>query len=285
MAGELPFTLRPADLSDYSSLLEFINSQGYVHRHLDWRDTLSWLGYQPFWILEEDHEIMAALALPPDPEQVAWVRLFAVEPFLAPDLAWSLLFERAVKSFKNGKRPAIVSLALRDWFAEMLVRHNFEHYQDIVVLVYQQKTLPDLPINPKIAIRPMVPADLPVVCHLDHLAFEPIWQLSDEDLTQAYAKGSYSTIAELDGNVIGYQMCSSSGYFAHLARLAVSPELQRQRIGYTLVRDLLSHFITSGDVWEVTVNTQNTNYSSLALYQKMGFKLTGETFPVMMYQG
>jgi len=30
----------------------------------------------------------------------------------------------------------------------------------------------------------------------------------------------------------------------------------------------------------ITVNTQNNNHSSLALYQKMGFFRTGEEYPV-----
>jgi len=37
-------------------------------------------------------------------------------------------------------------------------------------------------------------------------------------------------------------------------------------------------------VTRLTVNTQSDNLASLALYEKMGFTVTGEKFPVYCYQ-
>ena len=99
----------------------------------------------------------------------------------------------------------------------------------------------------------------------------------------AFAKSSYCTVAERDGQIIGYSMSSSSGMYAHLARLAVHPEIQRQRLGFALVQDLLHYFINDLNYWGVTLNTQHNNASSLALYHKIGFRETGERFPVYIY--
>ena len=78
-------------------------------------------------------------------------------------------------------------------------------------------------------------------------------------------------------------MSSVNGFTAHLARLAVHPHLQRRRIGYRLLQNVLYHFLEGLDVWGVTLNTQNNNHASLALYQQTGFHLTGESFPVYVY--
>lgn len=67
----------------------------------------------------------------------------------------------------------------------------------------------------------------------------------------------------------------------HLARLAVHPYAQRHHIAHGLVRQMLARFGRMG-THRVTVNTQSDNAASLALYRSMGFKLTGNTFPVYL---
>ncbi len=280
----MPVNLRPAEKSDHSALLSFTNSLNYLHRHLDWRDSLEWLGRMPFWIWEENHKILAALACPPEPPEVAWIRLFAVSMQASPDLAWQQLFGRVLEDLRErAVRPAIVSLALREWYEDLLKRNGFIHHQDIVVFMFDD-TPPGAPrLDPSIQIRKMCPDDLPDVTHIDQMAFEPIWRLSVDDMRFAFAKSSYCTVAERDGQIIGYSMSSSSGMYAHLARLAVHPEIQRQRLGFALVQDLLHYFINDLNYWGVTLNTQHNNASSLALYHKIGFRETGERFPVYIY--
>jgi hypothetical protein len=44
--------LRPAEKKDFAALLNFTKSLNYLHRHLDWRDSLEWLGHtrrSGFW--------------------------------------------------------------------------------------------------------------------------------------------------------------------------------------------------------------------------------------------
>ena len=280
----MPLTLRPADRSDYSSLFSFINSLNYLHRHLDWRDVLEWLGRSPFWIYEDREQILAALACPPEPSDVAWIRLFAVSMHTSPDRAWQRLFERALDDLREmHPNPTVVSLSLREWYEDMLKRQGFQHHQDIVVFLFEGEPPKPVPMDPLIRLREMRDEDLPAVERIDHLAFEPIWRLSKEDMRSAAAKSTYCTVAEREGEIIGYTMSSSSGIYAHLARLAVHPQLQRQRLGFALVQDLLDHFINNLSYWGVTLNTQSDNTASLALYRKIGFSATGERFPVYVY--
>jgi ribosomal protein S18 acetylase RimI-like enzyme len=276
--------LRPAEKKDYGELSDFIKSLNYLHRHLDWRDTLEWLGHTPFWILEENRTIHAALACPPEPVEAAWVRLFGVSMQTSPDWAWKKLFAPTLQELRNlPQPPAIVSLSLREWYEELLKRNGFTWHQDIVVFMYDDEPPAAPVIDSQYILRQMKTADLPGVGIIDNLAFEPIWRLSHSDLLFSLKKSSYCTVVERDGHIVAYQMSSSSGMYAHLARLAVHPDLQRQRIGFALVQNLLRHFIGDSAHWGVTLNTQHDNTSSIALYKKIGFRETGERFPVLIY--
>ena len=70
---------------------------------------------------------------------------------------------------------------------------------------------------------------------------------------------------------------------AHLARLAVRKEAQGQGIGRALLTDLFIQMRKRG-LERLTVNTQDDNVTSLALYQKTGFIRTVEQFPVFVYE-
>ena len=279
------YSLRKAESIDRALLTRFLNSPTFTHRHLDWREPLDWLGIQPFWILEKNYEVEAILACPPDPAEVAWVRIFSVSSRASPSLSWNILFERALNDLANREpRPTIVSLSLQDWFGDLLEINNFVHHQDIIVLQYEAPPPQPLSGSPDIVLRPMHTNDLPAVEIVDNLAFEPIWRLSLDDLQRAFQRSSYKTVIELDGEIAGYQMSALNGFNAHLARLAVHPHLQRRKLGYRLVQDMLTHFILRHETWGVTLNTQDNNSASLALYQHIGFHLTGERFPVYVYK-
>jgi ribosomal protein S18 acetylase RimI-like enzyme len=65
--------------------------------------------------------------------------------------------------------------------------------------------------------------------------------------------------------------------------LAVRPDAQGRGLGTALVGDLIDRILNSGGS-RLTVNTQADNAASLALYHKLGFRLTGEQFLVYTYQ-
>lgn len=276
--------LRPADTADYSDLSRFINEPCHLHRHLDWRDALTWLGRHPFWIGEEDGKIVGTLACPPEPPEVAWVRLYASSLRASTDRVWKALFERCLADLDQiPVKPVVTSLAMRDWYEELLQRQGFQHHQDIVVFLYDEQP-PKAPIlEPGFRLREMHPGDLQAVARIDQQSFEPIWRLSLDDLTYAADRSAYCTLMEYEGSIVAYQMSSSSGMYAHLSRLAVRPDLQGHRLGFALVQNLLDYFITGLSYWGVTLNTQHNNLSSLALYQRIGFRETGERFPVYVY--
>lgn len=275
--------LRPAQKSDQQSLAALLSAKNYLHKHLDWRPPLDWLGQQPFYLWESDQNILAALALPPDPPCTAWVRLYAVQAGLNPAKIWGLLFEKALESLKKPPRPVIAALATRDWFASVLVQNNFRHYHNIVVLARSGNPPPVRPQPAEWLIRPLLDEDLQDVVAVDHQAFESIWQISPDAAWRASLLPSYCTVIEREGHICGYQISTLLVESAHLARLAVHPALQGQGLGYHLLQDLLFRLKDLG-IERVTVNTQQDNRASLRLYRKIGFEPTGESFPVYRYK-
>lgn len=276
------FLIRKAQTGDTSDVAFFLNQARYLHRHLDWRPSLDWLGADFFWILEQERRIQGVLACPDDPPGIAWLRLFASSHYVSPDEAWNCLFENALGQIRQIPGMTLAAIALHEWFHHLLLRQGWTEYQNIVTLNWSGDFPSAAQLPDGALIRPILPEDLPDVARVDNQAFEPLWQLSLAALTLAYEQSAFSTLMEIEGQIVAYQMSTATSYSAHLARLAVLPRLQGNRIGYCLVYDLLKR-LERLQVWSATVNTQHNNLASQALYRRLGFVHTGDRFPVLIY--
>jgi ribosomal-protein-alanine N-acetyltransferase len=265
-----------ADHRPLSVLLE----QNIVHRHLDWREPLSWIDSRPFLVLERQGNLIGALACPPDPPGVAWLRLFAFMSGGDGKEIWQLLWEAASNELSPKKGITVAAIVMLDWMTPLLVASGFTIQQSLVML---EKNDGDFSVPaaavPGSSIRPMQTLDLPSVVEVDAASFEPLWQNSLADLTRALSRALLASVAEVEGQVVGYQISTRTSLGIHLARLAVRPEWQGRGMGQALVRELLSQAETRG-IRRVTVNTQSDNSSSLLIYKKLGFFETGERYPV-----
>lgn len=280
-----PITIRKATEEDRQKLAMLVHFEVYVHRHLDWRSPLDWLGYQPYLIAEKDERVVAALACPPDPPNVSWLRLFAVSSQISLEMAWKVLWPAArdaCMEMKSIERIAVIPL--QRWFRAVLRESEFSLTHRVVMLNWEQRynTSETKPEFGDIIVRPMNLDDLQVVHEVDSAAFKHEWKNSQSSLELAFRQASIATVAELNGAVVGYQISTASPVGGHLARLAVVPGFQRKGIGSALVREMLWQFERRG-AERVTVNTQEDNQASLSLYQKAGFELTGESYPVFQY--
>ena len=277
--------LRRANKDDESALLLFLSLEENIHRHLDWRTALDWLGAQPYWLLTHDGQILAVLACPPDPPTIAWIRLFAASNNVEPIEAWRLLFQKALNDLThNFNITALAAVSLHQWFTDILEKNEFQKFQDIVILERLNIHPKFKRLPPDYNIRPMSYADLPAVEVIDKTAFESFWQLSIAGLAGAYKQSAYSTIVESAGKTIAYQISTQNSHGAHLARLAVHPDSQKQHIGEGILGDMLEYYYDR-DVNRVTVNTQRENLASITLYKNLDFVLQDEMFPVFAYRG
>lgn len=274
--------VRPADLNDHQQLSNLIFFETHLHRHLDWRSPLEWLGAPFYWALEEGRHITAALACPPEVEGIAWVRLFVYSGRWSPENAWSMLWSTGKEEIARAGGAKVAAIAMQYWFQKVLEANGFENRQQIVMLewLYQRWTARE---TPGIQIRRMNAADLPAVMKTDHASFDPLWHNSLDTIERAYAQALNATVAENANGIVGYQLTTGHKQRAHLARLAVNPGMQGQGIGQMLLGDLYGKLTRSG-ISRLSVNTQSDNTSSLSLYKKMGFTRTGEEYPVYTFE-
>lgn len=278
----LSLQVRPAGLQDRQAISNLIFFQNHAHRHLDWRHPLDWLGSPYFWLIEENGRALAALACPPDPPGIAWVRLFVFSGQISAVEAWSTLWEKARGEIVCNGGAQVAVIAMQGWMSELLARTDFDHLQDIIMLEWRGRPIlqPSLPAG--VTLRPMTESDLSAAEQVDADAFDPLWHISLDNLHRAFSQSVVATVVEAQGRVLGYQLSTGKPTGAHLARLSVRKEAQGFGLGAALVADLIGRMRQHGANF-ISVNTQNNNHASLALYQKMGFIRTGEEYPVFRF--
>lgn len=270
--------LRPAQSTDLKELANLVHFETYVHRHLDWQSPLDWIGYNPFLVVEEKKRIIAALACPTDELSVAWIRMFATRNDYKLENAWETLWKEAYSLFlKEQLVEFVAAIPLHEWFLSLLVNSRFHIIQKVIMLRRENVTFPDHK-HSGISIRPMKLSDIACVKKIDDEAFVPVWRNSLSAFKVAFQQATFATIAEDQGEIVGYQISTKTQMGGHIARLAVHPLAQKKGIGYAILCEALKAFISKGTNI-ITVNTQNDNIASIALYKKTGFQITGEEYP------
>jgi len=193
-----------------------------------------------------------------------------------------VLWKAAQLELESQRDMTVALIAMHKWLSGLLVRNNFSHTQDIIMLEWKGSKAPGLSASAGVSIRDMQPADLPDVAKLDAAAFRPLWQNPLDALERALPQATSATVMEDSQGLVGYQISTANPFGAHLARLAVRPDAQRRGFGSLIVSDLIRS-LNQKRIDRLTVNTQSDNLASLALYEKMGFIMTGEKFPVYCY--
>ncbi len=273
--------VRSAVPDDHQQISNLIFFEPRLHRHLDWRSPLDWLGAPFYWALEDGRQVTAALACPEEVPGIAWLRLFVYAGHWSAEAAWQLLWQTAQQKIAQAGGAQVAAIVMQGWFQRVLGMAGFENRQNIVMLEWQYQPQAWREAE-GVRIRKMVEADLEAVRQVDALAFAPLWQISGETLRRAFRQSLLASVAETEQGIIGYQLSTGSGQRAHLARLAVAPAMQGRGVGRGLVQALFAQLVNNG-VYKVSVNTQNDNASSLSLYQRLGFLRTGEQYPVYTF--
>lgn len=279
---KLNHCVRRAVTEDHQKIANLMFSETNIHRHLDWRTPLEWLGAPHYWVLEEADKVSAALACPEDPPQVAWIRLFGHHAHLSAAEAWSPLWEIARAVAVEQANLQVAAIVVKRWFQDLLYSAGFSLKQNIVMLDLQKKDFRPFPIPQGIHIRPLQESDLPAVARLDLEAFGSFWHNSLDALQRAKTLASYASVAEDESGLLGYQLSTGNPFGTHLARLAVCKAAQGRGIGSALVSELIQK-MNLDRTSRLSVNTQEDNSASLNVYKKIGFKRTGEAYPVLVY--
>ena len=129
--------------------------------------------------------------------------------------------------------------------------------------------------NCQVLVRKAIAEDLTQINALDAAAFVPFWRLNEAIMRQFAQESPYFIIAELDRTVAGYLVAERWGRRACISRLGVLPILQGQGIGTRLMLEAFA-LMRSDGLRGAFLNTQQNNTRSHKLYEKLGFRLTGE---------
>ncbi len=268
---------RRVSAQDYRQLSHLLLREANVHRHLDWRSPLEWIGAEQYWALEEDGRLVAALACPEDPPRVAWIRVFAYQPHLSAAEAWNAVWQKARGEIPP--RAFVASIVAKFWFERLLLSSGFERAQNIVLMEALPAFPPPYRPPRDFVIRPMRLEDAPAVAALDYEAFGWFWHNTADSLRRALSFAVHATVAENQEGLLGYQISTGASSSVHVARIAVKPQAQGRGIGFTLLNEMMR----SAAARRYTLNTQENNAASLALYRRAGFSPTGEKLPVLAY--
>ena len=85
---------------------------------------------------------------------------------------------------------------------------------------------------------------------------------------------AYYLCARIEGRIRGIAGARLVAGDAYISNVSVHPKMRREKIGYRLMKELLSHLDEKG-AEAYTLEVRSKNRAALGLYEKLGFKKEG----------
>lgn len=267
--------IRPYSRRDRSALLDLSWYSQWTHKHLDWYTIGRWLDREDVlvFLAWEGEALVGYIGLSPENYGTSWLRLMGLRDGFMPATIVRELWQCAeAKCLELGIHNIMV-LMVSNWLPMYLRDYGFIYWDDIITFNFHGKYDPHHS-KPSVRVRAAEVEHLPAIARVDRLAFRHNFRLSRADLRQALRIAAAATIAEYEGEIVGYQVSTRHREVGHLARLAVVPGMQRRNIGSVLLQRQLQDF-EQRRIKTISVNTQLSNLPSQRLYQRYGFFRTG----------
>jgi ribosomal protein S18 acetylase RimI-like enzyme len=134
----------------------------------------------------------------------------------------------------------------------------------------------------KLDIQPLKEGQIESLVRLVEPGFPPAWRLNKTNLYRAVESSSIKLAAMVNQRAVGYILAQYEDDSIHVARLAIAPEFQQQGIGSILMNEL-EQIGKNLNGSEYTLNTYSGNTSAIQFYEKLGFIITNQSFPVYGY--
>jgi ribosomal protein S18 acetylase RimI-like enzyme len=128
--------------------------------------------------------------------------------------------------------------------------------------------------------RPAAPADIPIICQFPHGPDELFYMfpkatypLTPEQLNDAIAQRSGSTVVEADGVLVGFANFykAEHGGVCALGNVVVAPAARGKGVARYLVQSMIALAREQFAAREVWVSCFNHNTAGLLLYPQLGF--------------
>lgn len=212
-------------------------------------------------------------------DSTTWVRVLALSGGLSTAHALDTLLPpfHATLRARGGARVYVACHESADaWLAVSLRRAGYVHDTDVIVY---QKTRMNVPThgNPTVRVRTATMGDIPAILAVDTQCFSAEWRKDDVQIGVALREAPRFLVVEDDVGVVGYAFVTMhrGGQLMHLVRIAVLPDRQQQGIGARLLYEVVAYATAIG-AETITLNTQAYNRSARRLYERFGFRRTGD---------
>ena len=156
-----------------------------------------------------------------------------------------------------------------DWLRDILLVRHFTLHRLLYSYDKYDYSVPSTG-NPDVNLRPVEKRDIAAIIAIEKACFEDFWRydaLSFEDIAATHP---YFVVAELNGNVVGYQFNALEDEFGYLVRIAVHPSVKGHGVGVRLMSEAIT-FFQKAHVLRIMLNTQDDNARAHRLYEWFGF--------------
>jgi ribosomal-protein-alanine N-acetyltransferase len=271
--------VRAITQSDLRSIMRMVDTAWRVHIRVPPVELGAKIKIMPGFLAEDQAGLRGFIVMEPQRPHVALIiaaglrDTWSVRPYL------DLLLPQIEQAVQAEGLPAVAHIGNVAWLVDDLQARGFET-REWIVAFERHGVEPPAPVPAPALIRSAHYSDMPTLLILDSLAFNHIWRKSAGNLNEALARADSFAVAELDGQIVGYEWYERYHKHAHLTRLAVHPAYQGRGIGAQLLHAAITDALASG-VNMITLNTQENNYRSRALYERFGFIYSQQRMPVL----
>jgi ribosomal protein S18 acetylase RimI-like enzyme len=295
VSGNSTFPIRVAHPKDAPAILRLLDNTSKQHIHVDWHTPNDWLGIPSFFVASAEEStpsqssfskfigkrenFIACMAAAADAKPVAWMRLVIMQEKQADLSLFSALLNRVESALRMEQITQIAWLVVTDWLTDWLPSCGFSQINHIETYIKTDPAIPELLPIAQLSIRTAVPPDYPQLEKIEAAAFAPLWQHNQKTFQFAANQAFSFDIAELNNQIVGFQLSSKTPGGAHLVRMTVHPQYQKQGIGSHLLAHAIRGYHRRG-LHYITLNTQIDNVQSQKLYTKFGFRSEGQIFPI-----
>ncbi len=157
-----------------------------------------------------------------------------------------------------------------DWLQPILLEYGFAPYRRLYAYDKLDYSIPSQG-NQQATIRPVkLTKDLPALLAIEEACFEDLWRYDPTIFNDLAATHPYFVVAELNGQVVGYQFNIVDEGSGHLVRIAVHPSFNHKGIGTRLMAEAI-RFFQKAQVSPIMLNTLEDNYQAHRLYEWFNF--------------
>ncbi|WP_069803932.1 GNAT family N-acetyltransferase [Thermogemmatispora onikobensis] len=266
--------VRPLTSCDLAHVQKLLLFSDYVYQRFTAPELPLLLEHYPACGLFHDEQLESFLLLQAVNPPVAWIGGFGV--------SWSehrRAFEhldRLLAYLQPGLQARGVTQLYysgndldQDWLRTPLLRRGFELHALLYAYDKFDYRVPTSG-NQEITVRSVRSSDFEALCEIERLCFAPLWRYDAPAFADIAATHPYFVVAELAGQIVGYQFNTVDEGYGYLIRIAVHPAFNGQGIGARLMAEAIS-FFAGAHVRRIMLNTQEDNQRAHRLYEWFGF--------------